>query len=125
MSEKTTRETLTPKQRVAVRALVSTGDVKAAAQEAGVNRSTLYKWQAEPVFVDALHAAESEALQAFSTALVGMGHLAAAALRDGLEHEDIRVRLRAADIFTGRLLQLRELVTLEERVKALEGQRNE
>ena len=53
-----------------------------------------------------------------------MGHLAASALRDGLQDEDIRVRLRAADIFTGRLLQLRELLDFEERLAALEAQQD-
>jgi len=53
-----------------------------------------------------------------------MGHLAAAALRDGLVDEDIRVRLRAADIFTQRLLQLRDLLDFEDRLSALEALQN-
>ena len=111
-------DNLTPKKRKAVRALVEHGSAMQAAESAGVTRQTLYKWLEEADFKAALQHAENAALQAFQRELVSMGHLAANAIRDGLKDSDIRVRLRAADIFTGRLLQLRELLEFEDRPNA-------
>jgi hypothetical protein len=89
---------------------------------AGVNRATLYKWQANEAFAAALREAEAEAVAALSRALAGLGDAAAAALRDALgPGQKITVRLRAAEIVTDRLLKIRELVSLEERLAALEG----
>ena len=117
---------LTPKKRRAVLALVEHGDASNAATAAGVTRQTLYRWLNEDAdFIQALREAEYGALQTFQRELVSMGHLAAAALRDGLQDEDIRVRLRAADIFTQRLLQLRDLLDFEDRLQKLEAVHNE
>lgn len=113
-------DNLTPKRRKAVRALIEHGSPARAADSAGVARQTIYKWMEDADFKAALQQAENAALQAFQRELVSMGHLAANAIRDGLQDADIRVRLRAADIFTGRLLQLRELLEFEGRLKSLE-----
>lgn len=115
---------LTPKKRRAVLALVEHGDASNAATAAGVTRQTLYKWLQDDDFTQALREAEFRALQTFQRELVAMGSLAAAALRDGLVDEDIRVRLRAADIFTQRLLQLRDLLDFEDRLQKLEAVHN-
>jgi phage terminase small subunit len=42
MPHHATPEPLSPKQRRAVEALLATGEVTAAAREAGINRTTLY-----------------------------------------------------------------------------------
>jgi len=113
-------EKLTPKKRKAVMALIEHGSPARAAESSGVSRQTLYRWLEDAEFIAALQKAENAALQAFQRELVAMGHLAANAIRDGLQDADIRVRLRAADIFTGRLLQLRELLEFEDRLTSLE-----
>lgn len=119
-------ENLTPKQRLAIAALIEHGSVKGAAGAAGVSRETLYRWQKQPTFAEALRDAESAALAGFTRNLLGLGELASQALRDGLaEGEDIRIRLRAADILYSRLLAWRELVDLERRLAALESRYNE
>ena len=126
MSQKATdAKKLTAKQRSAVRALVTTPDVTTAAATAGVARQTVHRWLSEPHFVAALDEAEREALKLFTRELVGMSALAVAAIRDALQDESISIRLRAADVFTQRMLQFRELVVLEQRVAALEESRNE
>ncbi len=113
--------TLTPKQRRAVAALLTCGDVSAAAQAAGVNRGTLYRWLKQPAFQQALREAEGEALADLQRRLVSLGSDAADVLAAAMQtSEETRTRLRAADVVLGRLLQLRELIDLERRVSELE-----
>ncbi len=114
---------LTPKQRKAVRALLAAPDVTAAAKEAGCSRDTVYRWMGEPAFVAALHAGEAEALAAVSRSLVRLAERAAATLEGAMSDEGTpaATRVRAADAVLGRLLQVRELVTLETRVRELES----
>ncbi len=114
---------LTPKQRRAVRALLAAPDVTTAAKETGVSRDTLYRWLAEPAFVAALREGEAVALAAVSRSLVRLAERAAATLEGAMTDEVVpaATRVRAADAVLGRLLQVRELVTLEARVRELEA----
>jgi phage terminase small subunit len=121
MAQNDTQKTLTSKQRAAVAALLTSPDTQSAAVVAGVARKTIYRWMEQPHFVAALDEAEREALKLFARQLVAMSTLAVAAIRDALEDENISVRLRAADIFSQRMLQFRTLVTLEARIAALEA----
>lgn len=116
-------ENLTPRQQRAVRALLTTPDMAAAAKEAAVSRETVYKWMQVPAFSTALHAAEADALAAVSRRLVRLADTAATTLEAAMRDEatPIATRVRAADAVLSRLLQLRELVTLEERVRELEA----
>ncbi len=113
---------LSPKQRRAVEALLTTGDVQAAAQQIGVSRDSLYRWLKQPVFIEAVRAAEAQAIDDLSRLLVRLGRTAsgtlAKAMNDGTT--PMATRVRAADIVLNRLLQLRELATLEARVVELE-----
>ena len=113
---------LSPKQRKAVAALLGTGEVKAAAAEAGVHRDTLHRWLKEPAFLQAVRQAEAQALDELSRLLVRLGRTAAATLAKAMADPaaPYATRVRAADASLGRLLQLRELATLEARVAALE-----
>ena len=115
-------ENVTPRQRRAIEALTTTGQVTDAAKAAKVARRTVYRWMREDAFRGALAEAEAEALAALSRELVGMGTDATATIRATMADKTASptVRLRAADIVLGRLLQLRELVALEDRVQALE-----
>jgi hypothetical protein len=113
---------LTAKQRKAVDALLTMGDVPAAAQHAGVSRDTIYRWLKQPVFLEAVRAAEAQAIDDLSRILVRLGRTAsgtlAKAMSDGTT--PVAAKIRAADIVLNRLLQLRELATLEARVVELE-----
>ncbi|MDP9355721.1 MAG: hypothetical protein M3R02_10665 [Chloroflexota bacterium] len=113
---------LTPKQRKAVEALLTTGEVTAAAQAAGVSKDSIYRWLKEPLFLAAVREAEAKALDDLSRLLVRLGRTAAATLAKAMGDAAIppATRVRAADAVLGRLLQLRELATLEARVAELE-----
>jgi transposase-like protein len=125
MTEIATGKFITPAQRLAIEALLLSGDVTTAAAAGGVNRSTLYKWRELPHFQQALQAAEQEAIASLSRRLAGLSDAAAKALVDGLAPtEKITTRLRACEVVIGNLLRLRELVNLEARIEALEH-RNE
>lgn len=119
--QETEKKLLTPGQRRAIEALLTSGNVTAAALAAGVVRGTLYRWMADESFIAELRQAEAEALAGLSRSLAGLGDSAAAALRDALgSHQKITVRLRASEIVIANLLRLRELVDIEERLRRLE-----
>lgn len=122
MSENRTLQRLSPRQRKAVEALLTTGDATAAAQAAGIARDTLYRWMGQPLFLEAVRAAEAQALDDLSRILVRLGRTAAGTLAKAMSDAatPMATRVRAADATLGRLLQLRELATLEARVAELE-----
>jgi len=118
----TPRQHLTAKQRKAVEALLTTGEVSAAAREAGIHRDTLHRWLKQPLFAQAVRQAEARALDDLSRLLVRLGRTAVATLAKAMSDPATPAssRVRAADAALGRLLQLRELATLEARITALE-----
>lgn len=117
-------ENLTPKQRKAIEALLTCGDVSSAARVAGVSRDTIYRWAKKDNFLDALRAGTSQALDDLSRLLLSLGETAISTLRIAMEDDSIpaNTKVRAADIVFSRLLQFRELVSLEERVSELESE---
>src|SRR5215211_209912 len=123
MRQNATLRALTPKQAKAVEALMANGEVAAAAKEVGVSRATLHRWLGEPAFLDAVREAESRALDDLSRLLVRLGRTAAATLAKAMSDPAVRwaTRVTAANASLSRLLQLRELATLESRVRALEA----
>ena len=122
MSENRTLSALSSRQRKAVEALLSTGEPTAAAREAGIARDTLYRWLKDPAFLQAVRDAEAAALDELSRLLVRLGRTAAATLAKAMSDPAVpwSTRVRAADASLSRLLQLRELATLEARVTELE-----
>ncbi len=118
-----TPTTLSTRQQQAIAAIVATGDVTVAAQSVGVNRATLYRWLKQPQFVQAVHAAEADAVEDLSRMLVRLGRTAVATLAKAMNDPATppATRVRAADATLSKLLQLRELATLEQRVSALEA----
>ena len=113
---------LTPRQRRALEALITSGNVSDAAEKANVSRDTIYRWQKQPEFMAALNEAVSESISSLSRRLVNLGNKAIASLSLALTGKDVPVALqvRAADIVLGRLLALRELHDLEWRIAAIE-----
>ena len=112
----------TGKRRKAVAALLATGEVKAAAAEAGVHRDTLHRWLREPAFLAEVRRGEAAALDELSRLLVRLGRAAVETLANAMSDPAAPwpTRVRAADAALSRLLQLRELAQLEARVQALE-----
>ncbi len=121
-SNATLPDELTPKQRRAIEALMATGDISAAAREANVRRETIHRWMKEPTFSQAVRDAEAQAVDDLSRMLVRLGRTATSTLAKAMTDTStaMGVRVRAADIAISRLLQLRELATLEARVTELE-----
>ena len=117
-------ENLTPRQRKAVESLLTTGDKSTAAEAAGVRRHTIYVWLRKAAFQQALRDAEAEALQSLSQALARLGRKAADTLDKSMDADSPTVRVRSSDIVLQRLLQLRELVDLDARMRALEARMN-
>ena len=122
MTKNQTRSTLTPRQRKAIEALLTTGDVAAAARDAGISRDSLYRWLKQPAFLAAVREAEAAALDELSRMLVRLGRTATGTLAKAMTDAatPMSTRVRAADVSLSRLLQLRELATLEARVTELE-----
>ena len=120
-------ENLTPRQRRAIEALLTTGEISEAAQTAKVSRETLYRWMKRPDFSMALRQGTQDSLEILSRSLVVLSDKAVKTLQFALDDEScgLSVRIRAADLVLGRLLQMRELVDLEERVSRLEAQNAE
>jgi transposase-like protein len=114
--------TLSPKQRKALEALITTGDTTSAAEAAGVHRDTLYRWLKQPLFATMLREAEAQAIDEVARVLIRLSRSAVGTLAQAMAERDAPLgpRIRAADITLSRLLQVRELATLEERLTALE-----
>ncbi len=117
-----TLQQLTAKQRKAVEALLTTGEVSAAAREVGIHRDTLHRWLKQPLFQHAVRQAEAQAFDDLSRLLVRLGRTAVATLAKAMSDPSVPAasRVRAANAALSRLLQLRELATLEARLTALE-----
>jgi hypothetical protein len=122
MSQNLTPKRLSPRQQRAVVALLTTGEVKAAAADVGVTRETLHRWLREPLFLGAVRQAEAEALDELSRLLVRLGRTAVGTIARAMSDPatPAATKVRAADVALSRLLQLRELAQLEARVQALE-----
>lgn len=123
MTDNQTPKKLKPKQAKTLTYYFDLGDVQAACDKAGIVKSTFYRWTAEDeAFKAALRQAESQALAIISGQLTALASRAGAELLRVLDDPDSssHQRLRAVEIILTNLLKLRELVTLEERVAALE-----
>ncbi len=123
MAQKGTPPRLTAKQRRTIEALIANGDVSTALKTVGTGRTTFYRWMKDPDFLQAVHAAEADAVEGLSRMLVRLGRTAVATLARAMSDPDTpsATKVRAADATLSRLLQLREPATLEQRVAALEA----
>lgn len=117
---------LTPKQKIAIEALVLSGDKTQAATAAGISRPTLYKWYALPHFREALSEAVGEMLSSLAGKLVSQSLVAAGVLVEVMNDTEAAssVRVRAADVLLSRMLQVYQLTELEERISRLEAVNN-
>lgn len=121
MAEKKGNQDLTPRQRRALAALLTSRDVKAAAEASGVGARTLYRWLDLPAFRAALAAAEGDAIDQATRNLITLTQPAIGVITQTMrETNPAAVRLRAAQSVLDYLLKLRELRNVEERLEALE-----
>jgi len=103
-----------------LQALAHGQSVEQAAQTAGVSERTVYRRLATPSFQKRLQAIRDELVTAALGELAGSASGAVAALKHLLHSNDERVRLAAAKALLDQLLKLRDTVTLEQRLTALE-----
>lgn len=116
--------TLRPKQRKAIAALAGGADYRRAAAEAGVSVRTLKRWRADPLFMAELRDTDSEQLASTARLLNAASRNAVAVLITVLNDEKapIGLRMRAASDLLKHRASFFELLTLEQRVTALEAQ---
>jgi hypothetical protein len=118
---------ISSKQKCAIRALLTGGSYPDAARAAQVHENTIGQWMKDDRFLEALRAAESAAMSAVSRSLVSIADSAADVLKDVLSDPDARdsSKIRAADTVLGRLIQIKEMAELEDRIRRLEEMQNE
>lgn len=110
---------LNPAQRKAIAALVTEGTITAAAAAVGVSRRTVHRWLQNPDFRAALAAAEGQAMQELSRALVRLSQKAIKVIEGKLDEGE----LKAADVNLRHLLKYFEIATIEREIAELEQER--
>jgi hypothetical protein len=113
---------LSPRQVKALAALMTASTIEAAAKAAGCSERQLRRWMDDPVFVAALDAAQRQAIDAALRRLTSLSVAAGAVLAQVMADTSApsASRIRAADIVYGRMITLRDLTVLEQRLAALE-----
>jgi AcrR family transcriptional regulator len=101
-------------------ALASGTPVEQAARAAGVSKRTAYRRLADPRFAARLAHARDELISSALGELVEGASKAVKTLSALLDADDERVRLAAAKSHLEQLLRLRETLTLNERLAAVE-----
>ncbi len=85
---------LSSAQLAYLRALISGKTITAAAEEAGVARKTVYRWQSNPRFAAVLNGWRKQAMESARTQLVGLTDEAIETLAIALKkNRDVRVAL--------------------------------
>jgi len=115
-------QNVTWRQRRAIAELLTgKGTKQDAAAAAGVTRQTLWRWQQEPAFQQALKDAIADAIADISAQLVRLAGKATPAIERTLDATDNEnVRLRAAFGILDRMLAIAELADIERRLAELE-----
>ncbi len=112
---------LTPRQIKAIGELLSGKGVIETAQAVGVSRQTMTRWLADPKFKQALADGEAALMSEINRRLLAIGGEAVDYLKSVLAAPDKQaVGVRASNVVLGRLLAIRELTELEQRITALE-----
>lgn len=113
---------LSPKQRRAIIALLTSRNVQEAAIKAKVGKRTLHRWLTKPEFLAALLEAEEEAIDKATRRLIGLQEEAIETIQAVMNDKEAThtVRLRAAQTILEHSLKLRELRNIEVRLTQLE-----
>jgi hypothetical protein len=117
---------LTPARRRGIEALLTHATYTAAADAAGVSRNTLWRWMQDEAFCDVLRRSESELLAGVSRQLATLAALSLSALSDTLTQPNNKteLKLRAAEIALSKFAPVRDLLTVEARLAAMEERLN-
>jgi phage terminase small subunit len=121
MKEKDQTETgFTDRQQRLLVELVRTPDIQAAAQAAGVGRSTVYRWLSEPEFAAALQQARDATYDEALNALKSLTERATHKLAGLMETEDDRLLRHVCNDVLRHAIKTRELDRIEARLDAIE-----
>lgn len=124
MSKNGTQKKFSPAQFEAISALLERASVKEAAEQAGVAKSTVYRWLKDPDFLEALQAHEGVILDKVARNLILLAEQAVEALADVLAdptQDGAGQRRYAAQAILDNVLKLWELRNIEGRLQRLEG----
>jgi len=115
-------EKLTARQEKAILAILSEPGVEAAAAAVGVNPATLWRWQKEPAFREALADARREAFSTATTRIAGACAGAVETLRSIAADKDAptSARVSAAKAILDGARQALEVQDLDARIAAIE-----
>lgn len=114
---------ITPKQHQAIQAILAGKTRAEAAEAAGINDRTIYKWLQDEAFTRALRTAETQAITTAQAALI-------ARIEENLEILDNikrgantsdNARIRAVQLQLDTILQWRAALITEERITAIEA----
>ncbi len=89
-------ENLTQRQLAALPHLLRPGPLTVQARQAGVGRTTLYRWLQDEDFRECLEWLRKETMRFTQAQLQAMSYKAAAVLDDALDDDSARVRVEAA-----------------------------
>lgn len=117
---------LKPAQLRAIAALLTEKDTLAAAAICGVSAAQVRRWQQQPVFQSELQAGARAAIDTAILRLSGLTGQAVDTLKEIMLDATASpgTRLQAVNIHLARLLDLRELATLEDRLERIEKELN-
>ena len=120
---KTMQDELSDNQKRAIRALLSTPSVRAAAAACSLAERTLHHYLADPAFTAALRAEQDKLTAASTAALVGGAGLARETLADVMTDKEASpsARVRAAVAWLGAWRDAVTLDDLTQRIEALEA----
>ena len=111
---------LTPEQVTALAALVEDPDVQMAADAAGVNRGTIYRWMKKPGFQSELTRQRNEVFAAALASVKTHAGRAVAQLAGMLNASDERVRRLVCNDILAHGLKAHDMQDIQERLKVLE-----
>lgn len=112
---------VTAQQRQAISYLITGHSITDTAQKLNLSRKTISSWVNSPAFQAELRQAESELMAELNRQLLGVGKQAVDTLAGVLDSpESQALAIRAADSVLGKLLAIRQLTELEQRLAALE-----
>ena len=117
---------LNTRQKKLIEALLTERTPREAMEKVGIAQSTYYRWRNDPIFTQALHKAESAGMNEASRRLVAGSNKIIEKLEAMLDKTHITdaVLLRVIQVYADLLFKFRETGQLEERITALEEERN-
>lgn len=111
---------LTRRQLKAIPFIVSNPNYTRACEEAGIKKSTLYKWLKQPEFMAELYRQRSEFVDAAFSMIAQNIEKAVSTLVGLLDSSDDRVKRLTANDIINHFLKHKELQDLEERIEQVE-----